>query len=75
MPSQHHACDHTERVVVLENEVSNLKEDLKEILKTVKEIDEQMTRYKGFLGGITFVVSAIGVFWSFGKDWILNHWK
>lgn len=74
MPPAHH-CDHSERVVVLENEVFNLKEDLKEILKTVKEIDVQMTRYKGFLGGITFVLSAVGVFWSFGKDWLLSHVK
>lgn len=74
MPTVHH-CDNSERVVVLETQVATLTEDLKEILKTVKEIDDQMTRYKGFLGGITFVLSAVGVFWSFGKEWVLNHLK
>lgn len=35
-----HHCDHSERVVVLETEVAALKETLKEILTTVKEIDD-----------------------------------
>lgn len=39
METAHH-CDHYEQVVVLETEVAALKEDLKEILKTVKEIDD-----------------------------------
>lgn len=68
-------CMSSERIVVLETEVKTLKEDLHEILLNVKEMNEQMTKYKGFLGGIAFVFSAVGVFWTFGKDWVINHWK
>ena len=74
MATAHH-CDHSERVIVLETEVAALKETLKEILTTVKEIDDQMTRYKGFIGGIAFVISAVGVLWSLLKDWLLSLLK
>lgn len=72
---QPHIYDYAERLVVVETKVTSLESDIKDILQTVKTIDDQMTRYKGFLGGITFILSAVGVFWSFGREWILNHWK
>lgn len=62
-----------ERIAVLEAEVEALKDDQKEILKCMHEIKDEMMRYKGFLGGITFLVSGIGIFITLFKDWLIKH--
>jgi len=65
--------EHVERIAVLESEVGSLKKDQEEILKIMHEIKDEMTRYKGFLGGIAFLVSGLGVFFTLFKDWIIKH--
>jgi hypothetical protein len=70
-----HQIDHAERVVVLETKVEALEETNKEILASLKTINNQLTKYHGFIGGIAFIVSGVGVLWTFGKDWFLNHWN
>lgn len=65
--------DHVERIAVLESEVAMLKDDQKEILKCMHDIRDEMTRYKGFLGGVAFLISGIGIFISLFKDWIYKH--
>lgn len=67
--------EQAERIAVLESEVNALKEDQKEILKCMHEIRDEMTRYKGFLGGVAFLVSGLSVFFTLFKDWIANHLK
>lgn len=62
-----------ERIAVLEAEVEALKEDQREILKLMHEIKDEMTKYKGFLGGIAFLVSGLGVAFTLFKDWIFKH--
>lgn len=62
-----------ERVAVLESEIDALKKDQDEILKIMHEIKDEMTRYKGFLGGIAFLISGLGVAFTLFKDWILKH--
>ena len=62
-----------ERIAVLEAEVEALKEDQREILKIMHEIKDEMTKYKGFLGGIAFLVSGLGVFFTLFKEWIIKH--
>ena len=65
--------DQVERIAVLEAEVKGLKEDQAEILKLMHEVKDEMTRYKGFLGGIAFLASGVGIFLTLFKDWILKH--
>lgn len=65
--------EHVERIAVLESEVGSLKKDQEEILKIMHEIKDEMTRYKGFLGGIAFLVSGLGVFFTLFKEWIIKH--
>lgn len=62
-----------ERIAVLEAEVSALKEDQKEILKCMHDIKDEMTKYKGFIGGIAFIASGLSVFFTLFKDWISKH--
>ncbi len=64
---------HIERIAVLETKVDDLQDNHEELLKLMHEIKDEMTRYKGFLGGIAFIASGIGIFLTLFKDWILKH--
>ena len=65
--------DQVERIAVLEAEVRGLKEDQQEILVCMHSIKDEMTRYKGFLGGVAFIASGIGIFLTVFKDWLVKH--
>ena len=65
--------DQFERIAVLEAEVKILKSDQQEILICMHSIKDEMTRYKGFLGGIAFLASGVGIFLTLFKDWLLKH--
>lgn len=62
-----------ERIAIVETKVDSLEEKHKELLKLMHEIKDEMTRYKGFLGGIAFLVSCLVVAVSIFKEWILRH--
>lgn len=70
-----HPCIQAERVAVLEAQNETLKETLEAVFSEVKSINAQLTRYKGFLGGIFFILGGLPVLWSLLKDWILRHWS
>ena len=65
--------DQIERIAVLEAEVKSLKEEQDKILECVQNIHSEMVRYKGFLGGVAFIASGVGVFLTIFKDWILSR--
>ena len=60
-------------MAVLETKVDTLEDNHKELLKLMHEIKDEMTKYKGFLGGLAFLASGIGIFLTVFKDWILKH--
>lgn len=62
-----------ERIAVVETKVSSLEENHAEMLKIMHEIKDEMTRYKGFLGGVAFLVSCLGVAMTVFKEWIFKH--
>ena len=62
-----------ERIAVLETKVDNLEANHKEMLQLMHDIKDEMTRYKGFLGGIAFLVSCLGIALTLFKDWIVKH--
>lgn len=65
--------DHVERLAVIESKVETLEDNHKELLKLMHEIKDEMTRYKGFLGGIAFLTSGVVVFLTLFKDWLAKH--
>ena len=69
------SCAHLERVVVLETKLEDLEKSHEAIIAKLEKIDGQLTKYHGFIGGIAFVLSGVGVLWSLGKDWLLTHFK
>jgi hypothetical protein len=67
------SVEHFERIVIIETKVEDLEDNHKELLKLMHEIKDEMTRYKGFLGGIAFLASGVGIFLTVFKDWLLKH--
>jgi len=65
--------EHFERIAVIEIKVETLEENHTELLKLMHEVKDEMTRYKGFLGGIAFITSGVVVFFTLFKDWLLKH--
>jgi len=65
--------DHYERLAVIETKVEDLEDNHKELLKLMHEVKDEMTRYKGFLGGVAFIASGVGIFLTLFKDWIIKH--
>jgi hypothetical protein len=65
--------DHFERLAIIETKVEDLEDNHKELLKLMHEIKDEMTRYKGFLGGVAFIASGIGIFLTLFKDWLIKH--
>lgn len=53
-----------ERVAALEARLEVTEETNEKILTHVKSIDDNLSRYKGFIGAIWFAFSCIGVFFS-----------
>lgn len=53
-----------ERIAALEADRNTDRQQISEILEHVKSIDEQLNRYKGFLGAIWFAISCVGIFLS-----------
>jgi hypothetical protein len=65
--------DQIERLAVIESKVEVLEDNHRELLKLMHEIKDEMTRYKGFLGGIAFLTSGVLVFLTLFKDWFIKH--
>lgn len=49
-----------ERIAVLETKVGEMQSELSEVLKLQRSMSEQLSKYKGFFGGIMFVFSSVG---------------
>lgn len=65
--------DQVERIAVLEAEVRGLKQEQDKILLCVQDIHAELIRYKGFLGGVAFIASGVGIFITLFKDWLIKH--
>ncbi len=64
-----------ERLIRLETYREEDRKVLNEIQEKVNTFHDDMTRYRGFLGAVTFFGSALLLAVELFKDWILNHWK
>lgn len=62
-----------ERIAVVETKLRALEANHSELLDLMHEIRDEMTRYKGFLGGIAFLISCLTVAVGLFKDWIIKH--
>lgn len=65
----------TERIAVLESKVETVEENQRLILTELKAVNESLTKYKGFIGGIAFVATSVITFVSIAKEWLITHLK
>ena len=61
---------HGERIAVLESEMSAIRNQNADIIASLSRVEHEMTRYKGFLGGIAFLVSGAAAILVFLKGWL-----
>lgn len=62
-----------ERLAVAEAEIEALKSGQREMLQCLHELRDEMTRYKGFIGGVAFLTSCLAVAAGIFRDWISKH--
>lgn len=68
-------ADLNERVAVLEAQFKAFELSNAEVLAELRAMRGDYQRYKGFLGGVTFLGGCLVTFLTVGKDWLLSHWK
>lgn len=61
-----------ERLVAIEAKATQAESERDQILKQIQEMQSDLTRFKGFAGGVMFVASAIGAFFGVLKGWVLG---
>lgn len=62
----------TERLAILETKLKSLEEANVQILSSLSSVLSELTKFKGFAGGVLFVASAIGAFLGIIKAWLLS---
>lgn len=67
--------DHLERIVVLETNMETMQRTHEDIMSKLEVIQSQLTRYHGFLGGVAFIISGVGVLWTLLGGWFKSHWS
>lgn len=64
-----------ERLAVAEARIETLEGTNVKVLEKLEAIERQMTRYHGFLGGVAFLITGIGIAWNMFGEWIRAHWQ
>lgn len=64
--------DQLERLVVVEQEIKNLKDTNEAILDELKAINVSINKYKGFMGGVVFIISGLWGLFILFKDQIFG---
>lgn len=65
--------EHLERMAVLETKLATVEATNVKILARMEEMHSDLTRFKGFAGGVLFLASAVGAFLGFIKAWLFGH--
>lgn len=67
--------DHGERIATLETKMETVMINQEAILQNQRQILIELTRYKGFIGGVVFVGGGLLTLLTLAWDWIMRHWK
>ena len=62
-----------ERIAVLEQRMRAQEDGTTAILTELRGIRDEMTRYKGFMGGVAFIASGMAILAGLFKEWVLDH--
>lgn len=50
--------------------VADVRSAIKAIDDRVTAIEQDMTRYRGFIGGVSFIVGGAMIAWNLTKEWL-----
>jgi hypothetical protein len=54
----------------MENLAQLLKDELKEVRKDIRELRQEVTKYKGFVGGVLWTAAALFAAFQFIVRWL-----
>lgn len=57
----------------MENLGQILKDELKEVRKDIRELRQEVTKYKGFVGGVLWTAVALFACFQFAIKWIVGE--
>lgn len=52
--------------------LEHIENKLNEIDQKVDRIDRDLSQYRGMVGGVLLVLTALGAFFRLGWDWLTN---
>lgn len=67
--------EHGERIAKLETQMAAVLANQEDSMKKQDQILLELTRYKGFIGGIVFVGGGFLTLITFAWDWLMRVWK
>lgn len=63
----------TDRVLVLEKDVKEIKADIAEMQHTLSVIQSKITKFHGFVGGVAYVISGMVLCWQLFGDFLRKY--
>ena len=63
------------RLEAYEDDIKEIDADLKKVVSKLDKIDKELSRYRGFVGGVLLVVTAIVTFLKFFGSGIVNFFN
>lgn len=64
-----------EMIRELKEEVHGTRDNQEALSKTVALIQADLVRYRGFVGGVSFVMACAMTIWTMLKDWLVEQFK
>lgn len=61
-----------ERIAIAEREIQRLIADSEDIQKKLDSILAEITKYRGFIGGITFIISGAVIAWQLLGEYVFK---
>lgn len=69
------SADHGERIATLETQMETVLKNQEASLAKQDEILHELTRYRGFIGGVIFLGGGVLAILTLAWSWIMDHWK
>lgn len=64
-----------EMIRELKEEVHGTRDNQEALSKVVASIQADLVKYRGFIGGVSFVVACAMTAWNMLKDWIVSQFN
>ena len=62
-----------ERLAVVETELKQTNKTLENVHGSLEKLEKEITHYKGMVGGVIFIVTALAAAFQLLKEWMFNR--